>query len=114
MAVTKILARHARLDVAIKYALNGDKTQEKVYTARMNCVEGFEYPQMKMTKKACKKEDGVQSYHIVLIHCYVFLPLTYHFFFYFLMCQGLASRNICLNDSLNSLQYLISKLFHIC
>ena len=65
MAVTKILARHARLDVAIQYALNGDKTQEKVYTARMNCVEGFEYPQMKMTKKACKKEDGVQSYHIV-------------------------------------------------
>ena len=65
MAVTRILARHARLDVAIQYALNGDKTQERVYTARMNCVEGFEYLQMKATKKACKKEDGVQSYHIV-------------------------------------------------
>ena len=65
MAVTKILARHARIDVAIQYVLNGDKTQEQIYTARMNCVEGHEYRQMKATKKEYKKEDGVQSYHIV-------------------------------------------------
>ena len=65
MAVTKILARHARLDVAIQYALNGDKTQEQVFTAHMNCVEGYEYLQMKSTKRDFNKEDGVQSYHIV-------------------------------------------------
>ena len=65
MAVTKILARHARPDVAIQYALNGDKTQEQVFTARVNCVEGYEYLQMKATKKEYGKEDGVQSYHIV-------------------------------------------------
>ena len=28
MAITKILARHARLDLGIKYILNRDKTEE--------------------------------------------------------------------------------------
>lgn len=65
MAVTKILARHSRMDVAIQYVLNGDKTEEQLLTARLNCVEGLEYPQMKQTKKAYGKEDGVQCYHIV-------------------------------------------------
>ena len=37
MAVTKILARHARLDLAINYAVNSDKTDEEVLTAYLNC-----------------------------------------------------------------------------
>ena len=37
MAVTKILARHARLDLAINYAVNPDKTDEEVLTAYLNC-----------------------------------------------------------------------------
>lgn len=37
MAITKILARKGRLDVGINYVLNGDKTQERVLTAHLNC-----------------------------------------------------------------------------
>ena len=33
MAVTKILARNARLDQAIQYVLNGDKTDHQILTA---------------------------------------------------------------------------------
>ena len=43
MAVTKILARNAGLSQAIQYALNGDKTQERVLTAHLNCDPGREY-----------------------------------------------------------------------
>ena len=32
MAITKILARKGRLDVGIRYVLNGDKTQEQILT----------------------------------------------------------------------------------
>lgn len=37
MAITKILARKGRLDVGIRYVLNGDKTQEQILTAHLNC-----------------------------------------------------------------------------
>ena len=43
MAVTKILARNGGLKQAIEYVLNGDKTQEQVLTAHLNCDPGFEY-----------------------------------------------------------------------
>jgi hypothetical protein len=65
MAVTKILTRKVRLDVGIKYVLNGDKTQERVLTAHLNCDPGREYRQMLDTKQAMGKMDGVQYYHII-------------------------------------------------
>ena len=65
MAVTKILARKGRLDVGINYVLNGDKTQERVLTARLNCDPGRECRQMLDTKRAYGKEDGVMYYHII-------------------------------------------------
>ena len=65
MAITKILARHARLDVGINYILNGDKTQESVLTAHLNCDPGRECRQMLDTKRAYGKEDGVMYYHII-------------------------------------------------
>ena len=65
MAVTKILARKGRLDVGINYVLNGDKTQERVLTAHLNCDPGRECRQMLDTKRAVGKEDGVQYYHII-------------------------------------------------
>ena len=65
MAVTKILARHARIDVAIKYVLNGDKTEEQVLTAHVNCVEGRAHQQMMKTKEDYGKKGGVACYHIV-------------------------------------------------
>ena len=33
MAITKILARNSRLDAAINYVINGDKTEDHILTA---------------------------------------------------------------------------------
>ena len=65
MAITKILARKGRLDAGINYVLNGDKTQERVLTAHLNCDPGRECRQMLDTKQDYGKEDGVQYYHII-------------------------------------------------
>ena len=65
MAITKILARKARLDAGIKYVLNGDKTEEQILTARLNCDPGRECRQMLDTKRAYGKTDGVQYYHVI-------------------------------------------------
>ena len=65
MAITKILARKGRLDVGINYVLNGDKTEEQVLTAHLNCDPSRECLQMLDTKRAYGKEDGVQYYHII-------------------------------------------------
>lgn len=65
MAVTKILARHARLDLAINYAVNPDKTDEEVLTAYLNCDKGHACQQMLATKEAKNTRDGVQYYHII-------------------------------------------------
>ena len=66
MAITKILARKGRLDVGIHYVLNGDKTQEQILTAHLNCEPGRELRQMLETKSQYDKEDGVQYYHMIL------------------------------------------------
>ena len=65
MAITKILARKGRLDVGVRYVLNGDKTQEQVLTAHLNCDPGHECRQMLETKQAVGKEGGVQYYHLI-------------------------------------------------
>ena len=65
MAVTKILAGRGRLDAAVRYVLNGDKTQEQVLTAWLNCDPGREVRQMLETKRDYGKENGVQYYHMI-------------------------------------------------
>ena len=65
MAITKILARKGRLDVGIRYVLNGDKTQEQILTAHQGCDPGRELRQMMETKAQYGKEDGVQYYHMI-------------------------------------------------
>ena len=65
MAVTKILARKGRLDKAIRYVLNGDKTNEQILTARFNCEPDWELKQMLDTKREYGKNYGVQYYHII-------------------------------------------------
>ena len=62
VAITKILARKGRLDVGIRYILNGDKTQEQILTAHLNCDPGRECRQMLKTKQAVGKEGGLQYY----------------------------------------------------
>ena len=65
MAITKILARKGRLDVGIRYVLNGDKTDDRIFTAHLNCDPGQECRQMLDTKRELGKTDGVQYYHII-------------------------------------------------
>lgn len=65
MAITKILARKGRLDVGIRYVLNGDKTQEQILTAHHGCDPGRELQQMMETKAQYSKEGGVQYYHMI-------------------------------------------------
>lgn len=68
MAITKILARKGRLDAGINYILNGNKTEEKILTAHLNCDPGRECRQMLDTKRAAGsygKMDGVQYYHVI-------------------------------------------------
>ncbi len=65
MAVTKILARKGRLDAGINYILNGDKTEDQILTAHLNCDPGRECRQMLDTKRAYEKMDGIQYYHII-------------------------------------------------
>ena len=65
MAITKILARHSRLDAAINYVLNGDKTDERILTAYQLVSPDFAYQRMMKTKGKHHKTDGVQSYHII-------------------------------------------------
>lgn len=65
MAITKILPRNSRIDLAIQYILNGDKTAERVLTAHMNCDPGREYRQMMDTKREIGKLGGRQCYHII-------------------------------------------------
>ena len=65
MAITKILAKHARLDVLIRYAIDGDKTEDRVLTAYQNCTEKNAYLRMMQTKSEVGKKDGIQAYHII-------------------------------------------------
>ncbi len=65
MAVTKILARSARLDRIIQYVLNGGKTDGHILTAHQNCDPGRECRQMLDTKREVGKMGGRQCYHII-------------------------------------------------
>ena len=66
MAVTKIIYRNSRLDVGIKYVLNGSKTEDQILTAYLNCDPGYAYQQMMDTKRELGKLDGRQAYHIII------------------------------------------------
>lgn len=65
MAITKILARRSGLDVAVKYVINADKTEDGVLTAYLNCTPRDTSEVMRATKKRYGKTDGVQCYHII-------------------------------------------------
>lgn len=51
--------------MGVRYVLNGDKTQEQILTARLNCEPDREVRQMLETKRDYGKEDGVQYYHMI-------------------------------------------------
>ena len=66
MAVTKILARHGGLKMAIQYVMNGDKTEEKLLVATHLCSQAHAYEDMVNTKKQHGLTEGVQYYHMIL------------------------------------------------
>lgn len=63
VAITKILARSARIDRIIQYVLNGDKTDGQILTAHQNCDPGRECRQMLDTKREVGKMGGRQCYY---------------------------------------------------
>lgn len=65
MAITKILARNARLDAAINYVISGDKTEDHILTAYLNCDPGYACQQMMETKREIGKTGDRQCYHII-------------------------------------------------
>ncbi len=65
MAVTKILSRSRGMDVAIRYVLNGDKTDGQILTAYHNCTPLNPYRVMMQTKEHYGKNDGVLCFHII-------------------------------------------------
>lgn len=65
MAITKILARRARLDILLNYALNGRKTDDQILIHAIACSTQTAYGSMEQVKKHFDKPDGVQGYHII-------------------------------------------------
>lgn len=65
MAVTKILARKGGLKAAIRYVLNGDKTEEQTLVAAQYCSPETAPAEMQRTKRRFHMTDGVQYYHII-------------------------------------------------
>ena len=82
MAYTKIIPIRARLDKAVNYALNKEKTglgnaleyitnpeknmgDDTAYETAINCTLENPYKDMIHTKKAYEQTDGVLGYHII-------------------------------------------------
>ena len=65
MAVTKIWKVKDRLDITIQYAVNGEKTEEKLYVSGINCMPDTSYQEMINVKKQFFKTDGIQCFHAV-------------------------------------------------
>lgn len=65
MAVTKILARHGKVDTGIRYILNEEKTMERVLTAGQQCTPEYAADRMRKTKERYRQTGGVQYYHLI-------------------------------------------------
>ncbi len=63
MAVTKIWKVKDRLDFTINYAVNGEKTEEKLYVSGINCMPNTAMQEMRNTKKQFFKATGIQCFH---------------------------------------------------
>ena len=65
MAVTKILAKDARLDKLIRYVVNPKKTDEQVFVSSVGCVPETAARTWMDTKRRFGRVDGVQAYHLI-------------------------------------------------
>ena len=65
MAVTKILAKHMRLDHLIQYVCNPKKTEEQVFVSAVGCQLETATRTWMDTKRRFGRTDGVQAYHLI-------------------------------------------------
>ncbi len=65
MAVTKILAKHMRLDHLIRYVCNPKKTEEQVFISAVGCQPETAARTWKDTKRRFGRTEGVQAYHLI-------------------------------------------------
>lgn len=65
MAITKIWKFKSRLDQLIEYAINGEKTEEKLYVSGINCIPDTAFYEMKNVKKQFFKSEGIECFHAI-------------------------------------------------
>ena len=65
MAITKIWKFKSRLDQLIEYAINGEKTEEKLYVSGINCIPDTAFYEMKNVKKQFFKTEGIECFHAI-------------------------------------------------
>ena len=63
MAITKIWKFKSRLDQLIEYAINGEKTEQKLYVSGINCIPDTAFYEMKNVKKQFFKTEGIVCFH---------------------------------------------------
>ena len=63
MAITKIWKFKSRLDQLIEYAINGEKTEQKLYVSGINCIPDTAFYEMKNIKKQFFKIEGIECFH---------------------------------------------------
>ena len=65
MATTKIWKFKSRLDSLIEYAINGEKTEQKLYVSGINCMPDTAFYEMKNVKKQFFKTGGIECFHAI-------------------------------------------------
>ena len=65
MAITKIWKFKSRLDQLIEYAINGEKTEQKLYVSGINCIPDTAFYEMKNVKKQFFKTEGIECFHAI-------------------------------------------------
>ena len=63
MAITKIWKFKSRLDQLVEYAINGEKTEQKLYVSGINCIPDTAFYEMKNIKKQFFKTEGIECFH---------------------------------------------------
>ncbi len=69
MATTKIWKFKSRLDQLIEYAINGEKTEEKLYVSGINCMPDTAYKEMTNVKKQFFKTGRYRMFSRYTIIC---------------------------------------------
>lgn len=63
MATTKLWKFKSRLDTLINYAINGEKTENKLYVSGINCMPDTAFYEMQNVKKQFFKMKGIDCFH---------------------------------------------------